>query len=156
MNTVILYHAVPPPPPSRGEKPTIRDAHLHRRLRTYRGGGQVGGAETTGTQVGRPLPDAHRESPGVTAVALGGISRDNIRTRGAWEKGQRRGGGQGGGVGADQVRAVGGVGAEGLLVRIPQGGGDLAGGGPNPKREWWLPRHRSRGGGVEGSGGDHQ
>ena len=61
--------------------------------------GQVGGAETTGTQVGRPLTVARQEYPGVNLVTSGGRGskrgRDDIRPRGAGEKGRRRGGGEG-------------------------------------------------------------
>ena len=49
-----------------------------------------------------------------------------------------------------------GVGADVLPILSTYGGGDLTGGGPNPKRGRRLTRHRYRGGGVEGGGGDYQ
>ena len=45
------------PSHSGGETPPVCDAFPHRLLHTYIEGGQVGGAETMGAQVGRPLPD---------------------------------------------------------------------------------------------------
>ena len=94
------------------------------------------GAETTGTQVRRSLPDARRGYPGVAAVALTGRSGRSVETdssRGEGERGQRRGRGREG-AGAVQVSEFGGVGADRLLGRIPHRGGNLAGCGPNTKR----------------------
>ena len=56
------------------EHPHVCDAWPPRLLRNYRGGCQVVGAETTGTQVRRSLPDARRGYPGVAAEALRGRS----------------------------------------------------------------------------------
>ena len=69
----------------------------------------MGGAETTGTPVGRPLPDARQAPPGVVAVAQcssisgryidgeGGRGID-VRARGEGERDCRRDGGRGGGT----------------------------------------------------------
>ena len=46
-----------------------------------------------------------------------------------------------------------GIGSDDLLIQIPRVGGNLEGSGPNPKRGKRITRHRSRGGGLEGSGG---
>ena len=80
-----LYHAVPPPA---GDNHHIRTALPNRRLLTYRGGGRVGGKETTGTPIGRPLPDVRQAPPGVDTGAQ------------RWRSGEGKGeGGRGGGRG---------------------------------------------------------
>ena len=69
----------------RGEQVTIphftspRGIYYHicaalsnQRLRTYRGGGRVGGTETTGAPLGRPLLDVLQAPPGVDAGAQSG------------------------------------------------------------------------------------
>ena len=57
--------AIPCLTPLEGENSHIHPALPNLWLCTYREGGQVGGKETIGTPVGRPLPDAHRAPPGV-------------------------------------------------------------------------------------------
>ena len=47
-----------------------------------------------------------------------------------------------------------GIGSDVLTRQIPRGGGNLAGGGTNPKRGRRIPRYRYRGCGLEGGGGD--
>ena len=49
-----IYCAVPYP---QGEHPHVRDAFPRKQLSTYEGGGRVGYGDTTGTQVGKTLPD---------------------------------------------------------------------------------------------------
>ena len=62
MERVELYRAVHSP----GEEhPHDHEAYPHRQLHTYGGGGRVVSAETTGSQVGRPLPDIQRSYLGV-------------------------------------------------------------------------------------------
>ena len=121
----------------------------------------MGGEETTGTQVRSPPLDMRRASPGVavgTLVRRGGKGgrNYNIRPRGVGDKGKRRRGGRGGRAGEIHVGAGDGVDIDGLLGQYHSGGGNLAGGSSNPKREKGIPRNRSRGGGVEGGGGDTQ
>ena len=52
------------------EYPHIYDACPLILLRTYRGGGRVGGAETKRTQFWSDLPDEHQRYPVVTAGVL--------------------------------------------------------------------------------------
>ena len=52
--------------------------------------------------------------------------------------------------------AGGGAGPEGLLGRRFIRRGDLAGSSTNPERGRGLPQNRSRGGVMEGGGGDSQ
>ena len=141
----------------------------------------MGSAETTGTQVGRAIPDARQGSPGVAARALsirsgGGdrIHREDdgerwVRCqgervtrplagkkrngRGEIVRGRQRGRGRGL-EGQVKVGVVSGACADGVQRQIYQGGGDLSGGGPAPERGRQLPRHRSCGGGVEDGNGD--
>ena len=47
-----------------------------------------------------------------------------------------------------------GIGSDSLMRQIPRVGDNLEGSGPNPKRGRRITRHRSRGGGLEGSGSD--
>ena len=52
------------------------------------------------------------------------------------------------------MRVCSGAGVDCVQRRITCIGGDLAGGGPDTKRGWQLPRHMPHGGGVEGGNGD--
>ena len=98
----------------------------------------MGGADTMGAQIGRPLPNARQEASGVGGGASSGRSgvriRRNVRYRGYGERIQRRRRGRGVGAGSDEVVDCYRIGAGGLPIRSPCGGGDLAGGGPNLER----------------------
>ena len=50
----------------------------------------------------------------------------------------------------------GGPNSDGILGRRTRRKGGLVGGGTDPERGRWLPRHGPRGGDVEGGGGDSQ
>ena len=50
----------------------------------------------------------------------------------------------------------GGSGTDGIPGRIPCGGGNLAGSATNHERGRLIPQNRSRGGVMEGGGGDSQ
>ena len=61
---VEIYCALSPPP-LWGEHTHIHDVVPSRLIRTYGGGGQAGGEDTKGSQIGRYLLDACQASPGV-------------------------------------------------------------------------------------------
>ena len=95
----------------------------------------MGGAETTGIQVGRTLLDAHQKYLGVTAGISGRIRVKRVRNKdsriitiGTRETGR----GRGGRAGTNQVGAGGGAGPDGLSGRRFSRGGDLADGISNP------------------------
>ena len=104
---------------------------------------------------------AHRAYPGVAAVTLGrnggkGVRDYDIRPIGLGDKGRQRSRGWGGRAGENHVGVDGGVDTDGFSGRRHSRRCDLAGGSPNTERGQGLPYNRSRGGGVEGSGGDTQ
>ena len=78
----------PPPPGGGGEHPHVCDAFPHKLLCTYEVVGQVGGAETIGEQVRRPLLDARQAYLGVTAGTLG---RRRDSRRGVTDRARREG-----------------------------------------------------------------
>ena len=103
----------------------------------------MGGAETMGERVRRPLPDAHRAPPGVAAGVLGkrcgvrggGEGRGRVvGSRGEGERDQGKDGGRGGGTGSDKVVDGGGVSTAGIPGQSHREGGGIVGGGPDPER----------------------
>ena len=104
----------------------------------------MGGAETFGATDGRNLTDARRAPPGVATRILseassgrsGGIGIDvGARGGGERDRWQERGRvGRIGGEGVDEMEDGGGADPYSITGRRTRGGGDLAGGVPDPQR----------------------
>ena len=101
----------------------------------------MGGAETTGAPVRRPLRDAHRAPPvvntGTSGEGSGGSSGGRGRDVGAIgevDRNQIHERGHGVGEGEDKVGYGVGANIDVILVRSTCGAGDRGGGGPDPER----------------------
>ena len=157
-----LTHCTPPG----GDYSHIHAVLPNQKLRTYIGGGRVGGKETTGAPVGRPLLDARQSPLGVAAgEQIGrsgngggdGGSRRDIGARRAGMSDHRRGDDRWeGGKVDDQVGEGGGS----SPISVPRWGhprgGSLAVSGNDPERGRGLTWHMPCGGDLEGSDGDSQ